>query len=349
MLGDYYRKLNFITLILLFLLILAGGIVRSTGSGMGCPDWPKCFGEFIPPMDESELSENYKEDFLTKRKNKNIRLSRMLSFFGFNELSNKILNDKSIYVEDDFNVYKTWTEYLNRLLGAIVGFSILLTFISSFKYIKSEKNIFIFSLISLILVLFQAWIGSIVVSTKLMPGIITLHMIIALLIICLVIYTYFLSTKNKIYISKFSDINFIKYFIIINLVALTFQISLGTQIRESIDTIAIGLEYNLRNTWVDSLGIEFFIHRSFSLIILGLNLYLCYLFIINKIFLKTYLKIIIIILSLITLEIITGAGMAYFSIPSFLQPLHLFLAVLIFGLLFYMFLIIRFSIKKEKF
>ena len=84
-------------------------------------------------------------------------------------------------------------------MGAIVGFSILLTFISSFKYIKSEKKIFIFSLISLILVLFQAWIGSIVVSTKLMPGIITLHMIIALLIICLVI------AINLIMIFSYSD------------------------------------------------------------------------------------------------------------------------------------------------
>ena len=182
-----------------------------------------------------------------------------------------------------------------------------------------------------------------------MPGIITLHMITALLIICLVIYTYFLSTKNKIYISKFSDINFIKYFIIINLVALLFQISLGTQIRESVDFMAISLGENLRNTWIDNLGFEFFIHRSFSLFILGMNLYLVYLFIVNKRFLMVYYKIIILILLLISIEIITGAGMAYFSIPSFLQPIHLLLAFLIFSLLFYMLLVINFLTKKEKF
>ena len=109
-LGSRFRQINLITLVLLYLLILAGGIVRSTGSGMGCPDWPKCFGKIIPPTHISELSDNYKDEFIEKRKKKNIRLSRYLSYFGFNELSQRLLDDKSIYEEEDFNVYKTWTE-----------------------------------------------------------------------------------------------------------------------------------------------------------------------------------------------------------------------------------------------
>ena len=186
-LGSRFRQINFLTIVLLYLLILAGGIVRSTGSGMGCPDWPKCFGKIIPPTHISELSDNYKDEFVQERKNKNIRLSNYLSFFGFNDLSKRLLEDKSIYEEEDFNVYKTWTEYLNRLLGALVGLSIFLTFLSSISYFKIKNRIFLISLSSLILVLFQAWLGSIVVSTKLMPGVITLHMIVALLIISLMI------------------------------------------------------------------------------------------------------------------------------------------------------------------
>ena len=212
-LGSKYNYLTRISLLLLYFLILAGGIVRCTGSGMGCPDWPKCFGKLIPPISIEELPEGYEEKFVNGRIEKNKRLGKILSFIGLDELSNKIINDPEIKVSEKFNVYKTWTEYINRLIGAIVGISLFLLFISSIYLKPFDNKIFLLSFLSIILVLFQAWLGSLVVSTNLLSGFITVHVIVALIIICNVILCYHLTSNVKLVNFK-SDL--LVFFIIVS-------------------------------------------------------------------------------------------------------------------------------------
>ena len=109
-------RLSIATLVAVYLLILVGGVVRSTGSGMGCPDWPKCFNSWVPPTEVSQLPENYKEVYAQKRAEKNNRFTAYLKKLGFEGLSNQVKNDKSILVEADFNAAETWIEYVNRLI-----------------------------------------------------------------------------------------------------------------------------------------------------------------------------------------------------------------------------------------
>jgi cytochrome c oxidase assembly protein subunit 15 len=341
-----FKRLSFVTLLAVYFLILVGGIVRSTGSGMGCPDWPKCFGSLVPPTDVSELPENYKEFYAEYRHQKNIRFARYLDILGMESKSEQILNDESILVEADFNVYKTWTEYLNRLVGAAIGLLIFAMLIGSITYFNEDRKVFYLSLLNFVAVGFQGWIGSVVVSTNLMPWIISLHMILALLIVLLLIYINFRIRRAKF--STAGQIQRRSLIVITGLCLLTMgvQIILGTQVREAIDVIAAELSFALRETWVGQAGLSFMIHRSFSLLILGLHGWLLYVIMKNKMqnaFVRNIGKY---VLLLVLLEIVSGMIMAYFGIPPFIQPIHLLLSTLIFGVLYYMYLVIINSKNK---
>ncbi len=45
------------TVISVFVLVVIGGVVRVTGSGLGCPDWPLCYGKVLPPLEYTAIIE----------------------------------------------------------------------------------------------------------------------------------------------------------------------------------------------------------------------------------------------------------------------------------------------------
>ncbi|WP_184498281.1 COX15/CtaA family protein [Algoriphagus iocasae] len=337
-----FRRISFLTVIAVYFLILVGGIVRTTGSGMGCPDWPKCFGSVIPPTNVDQLPANYQDIYLQKRIAKNERFVATLEKLGFSETANQIANDKSILIEQEFNPVKTWIEYINRLIGVLIGFFIILTVWKSFPLWKQDKWIPILSVAALVLVLFQGWIGSLVVSTNLLHWMITFHMMLAILQVMLLIYLYHragnLQTGKGVEMDVPSKIEWI---LISALILMLVQVILGTQVREEIDQISASLGNMMRGTWIEQLGLPFFIHRSFSLILLGVHLlyfFWAFKYVLRKSSITLWSQLLMI---LVILEIATGIGMAYFAIPAFLQPLHLLLGTLIVGVQYLLILQLR--------
>ncbi|PSR56815.1 heme A synthase [Adhaeribacter arboris] len=332
-----FRNIGVITIASVYFLILVGGVVRSTGSGMGCPDWPKCFGTWIPPTNSNQLPDDYLSVYKNKRIEKNQKLANYLKTLGFNQLASDIFSHSSQYIETEFNVTKTWIEYLNRLVGVLIGIFIFFTLVFSLSYLKKDPVIFYLAFISFILVGIQGWLGSLVVSTNLLPIMVTVHMALALVLVALLIYAVARSQKDQFKLIT-QPIATKTYVLIILAIALSFvQILLGTQVREMVDIIASEFGYNNRGQWISNIGSSFYIHRSFSAVVFIVNVYLCWqLYALND---KRFNKLVNGILVFVGLEILVGVILAYFAIPAVLQPVHLVLATLLFGLQFFVFIV----------
>ena len=146
-------------------LVVAGGLVRATGAGLGCPDWPTCWGCWLPPTELADIPSQADES---------------------GELYYLDRLDRKQYLSK-YDSTKMWIEYMNRVLGVLIGIFIIATFIASFPMRKAKPRLFYGSLVALLMVIFQGWLGSIVVQTELMPGMITLHMLLAMILLSLLI------------------------------------------------------------------------------------------------------------------------------------------------------------------
>ena len=132
------------------------------------------------------------------------------------------------------------------------------------------------------------------------------------------------------------NIKLLKRLVIISMFIMLIQILLGLKVRDFIDFKIDLYGFENKNMWLSNPEINFFIHRSFSIFIFMSNAFLFYLA--RKI--KTNLTWIKFILILIIIEIIAGASMYYFAFPILSQPIHLLIAIIIFGLQFYWYLIL---------
>ncbi|MDX1638577.1 MAG: COX15/CtaA family protein [Balneolaceae bacterium] len=266
-------------------LIFVGGLVRAAGAGLGCPDWPKCFGMWIPPTDIADLPPEF--------------------------------------APSQFNVFKTWTEYINRLIGAVIGLLITATFLLSLKYRKTQPEICYSSAAAFVLVFVQAWLGGQVVISGLSEWLITLHMVLAMIIMTLMLYASFKSTSSRFQIRiDQSTRRWLLWSGGVLLLLTMVQLVLGTQVREAVDLIKNSAEPPPRDFWLQQVGVLDEIHRSFSWTLFlagGAVLYFSF----WKAESALIQKLGIAVFALILFQILIGIGLYYLGMPPAYQVFHL--------------------------
>jgi protoheme IX farnesyltransferase len=131
-----FRRLALTSAATTYLLVVIGAVVRGTGSGMGCPDWPTCHGAWIPPLSDTAA----------------------------------------------------WIEWTHRSVAVILGFLVLgLAFLAVARH-RRQLSIVVPSVLALVLVAFQAYLGKITVDTSNAGEWVTAHLATALALLALLTF-----------------------------------------------------------------------------------------------------------------------------------------------------------------
>lgn len=305
-----FSRLALITIIAVYFLILVGASVRATGAGMGCPDWPLCFGQIVPPMSEAQLPPDWRVTYADRG-----------------------------YDTAPFDPVKTWTEYLNRLTGVVIGLLSIATAVVSWRLRRIDPIIPLGAIGGLLMVCFNGWVGSQVVASNLRPVMISLHMLGAFFVQMFLILALVRARAQEASAFAAGLPRWMPRLVLITLVALTIQIFLGIQIRESVDVISrLTTDLN-REEWIEHVPWIFYIHRSYSWVILLLVVGILWRVIAHARQLGPdsgsagLRQVLYVTVGLVAFEMLLGGALNHLGFPLVAQPVHLLTAHLIFGAL----------------
>ena len=241
-----------------------------------------------------------------------------------------------------------WTEYLNRLLGVIVGFLIVATVVSAWKHHRREPRILWSAVVALLLTGFQGWLGGRVVAHELAAWIVTTHLVVALIIVSLLIY----ATVTAFEVSRISSPSsehrttpagpaplrtplWVGLLIAITLM----QIALGTQVRGRIDA---ALDAAVpRAEALGTVGAADTLHRTNALAVLAGALVVAF-FVRTRHPRRSARRFwAFAVVDLAFLQIAFGLVMAYVSLAPAAQVGHLTIATLLLGAQIVLLLLVR--------
>lgn len=309
-----------------FLVIIAGSVVRMTGSGMGCPDWPKCFGHYVPPVDGEELAYTQGK-FFSRGQMMILNDTLWVANTDLTAGSEFNRSEWHKYPKHDyavFNVLHTWVEYINRLATVFYGIPvIILSLLALLVWIKQgDRLTFILALLTDLMIAYEIWLGKLVVDGNLKENSITYHMFGSVAILTLLLMLVYRHSSNKV---VYTSSPAIRTILVVMLVMAFLQVMLGTQVREEVDLLAkTGLE---RAQWIDHLPIVFKVHRSFSILVVLLAIVLWMQ--VRKV--GHAPRSVFGIVWVVMIEVGAGVILAYFEMPKAMQPFHLLMGVVLFA------------------
>ena len=320
----WIRRTARVAFVSAFLVVLAGSIVRMTGSGMGCPDWPQCFGLTIPPTHASQVhwqpdTEYGQGRMILERDSLWIAPARHLSGSSFD--ADRDTGLWTHYTRHDyahFDPFHTWVEFINRLLGAFAGLpALLLIGLSLIAGIRHRLWKPLWPALGALLALgFVAWLGKKVVDGNLIPGSITWHMLGAIAILGLQLLTLrqagapapVVNARHRAWIWVAAGITLA-------------QLVFGTQVREAVDHLVHG--GIARAEWLEQLPAWWKGHRTAFWGVLAAHL--AWLWPGLKTGRTTRWEWTVI--ALLVAQFATGLAFGVLGMPAAAQPLHLVLAV----------------------
>jgi len=137
-----YRRLIFLTWFLTLDLIMFGAFVRLTDSGLGCPDWPGCYGQVTPIGAMAE-----------------------------------ILAAEQVMPDGPVTIPKAWIEMVHRYVGALLGLLIIIFTAMAWRWRDIIGRTPWLPTVTLVAVCIQGAFGAWTVTLKLMPIIVTIHLL----------------------------------------------------------------------------------------------------------------------------------------------------------------------------
>ena len=258
-LETWVTRCGWISLAMVYLVVCAGATVRASGAGMGCPDWPRCFGYWIPPTSPEQITWAPGKDIHAGKMiihpvNGQQRLLVAKSHFTTDEAinwDNWQVFDRHDYAS--FDPRHTWTEYINRLFGAASGVPVLALValsiaaaIAGGSWLRAIGAVTALSILGTV-----AWLGKVVVDGNLIPGHITIHMFGALsLIMVLLAVIHAGGAKTFAWSFNTSPTQLVARSMVF--LGVAGQIYLGAEVREVVD--GLGKSSTPRSEWVENLG-----------------------------------------------------------------------------------------------